>query len=124
MTDPGPKGKTYEPLIPVEKLEGGGSQSGLWNQIKADVLAVPCLRLDVEDPATLGGAAVTAIAAGELEGAADIEGLVSGVGITVEPREQMHRAYAEATQLCGEVLSALRPSFSRLHVLSQEDRHG
>lgn len=106
------------------RIVGGGARSDLWNRIKADVLGVPCLRLDVADPATLGGAAVAAIAAGQLNGAADIEQLLAADGTIIDPQEHRHRAYADRILAYREVLSALRPAFSKLDALSEEEDHG
>lgn len=43
---------------------GGGFQSDVWNQIRADVLGVPLKRTNVSDPGVLGAAIMSAVAAG------------------------------------------------------------
>lgn len=46
------------------RTSGGGSHSGLWNQIKADVTNRPILRLKTEDSALLGDAILGGVACG------------------------------------------------------------
>ena len=52
-------------IIPKElMLTGGGSRSGFWNQIYADVLGITCVRNIIEESTSLGAAILAASGAG------------------------------------------------------------
>ena len=54
------------------RVIGGGAQSGVWNQIKADVLGVPFLRLARAEFGTWGAAMIAGKAAGIFEDLAQV----------------------------------------------------
>ncbi|MEE8355829.1 MAG: FGGY family carbohydrate kinase [Anaerolineales bacterium] len=54
------------------RVIGGGAQSAFWNQIKADVLGVPYLRLTRSEFGTWGAAMIAGKAAGIYENLADV----------------------------------------------------
>jgi xylulokinase len=54
------------------RVIGGGAQSSLWNQIKADVLGVPYLRLTRSEFGTWGAAMIAGKAAGLYDDLADV----------------------------------------------------
>lgn len=72
---------------------GGGSNSGMWNQMKADILNIQCKTLKRSDGGALGNAALAAYGAGE------ISDLVQTVHQWIEtkkyydPIESNHEAY-------------------------------
>jgi xylulokinase len=94
---------------------GGGTQSRLWNQIKADVVGVPVLLPETSIGAPFGDAALACVAAGLH---ADVGGLVRTVRVRerFEPREPgrydvlygVYRASYEALRNEFRVLAAAR----------------
>ena len=71
---------------------GGGARSGLWNQIKADVLGRPVTTLATEEAACLGAAILAGTAAGFYPSAAEAAHSLA----TVRDRWQPHPAHKPA----------------------------
>jgi xylulokinase len=88
----------------------GGSQSGVWMQIMADVLQQPVRLLANPYGSCVGAAWVAAIGSGQNVGWTDVQGL-SGLGATIEPdcsnAAVYDRGYAEFRQL----YETLKPVF-------------
>ena len=73
---------------------GGGAQSQVWNQIKADVLDVPYQRLKRAEFATWGSALVAGRAAGLFADLAETASLMAErSGAPVMPRSETQGAY-------------------------------
>ncbi|CAN5835117.1 xylulokinase [soil metagenome] len=92
-------------------LAGGGAQSSVWTQIRADVLGLPHRVSAITDASPLGAAMIAAVAAGS---APD---LVAAAALVPRPREEvlpnpavtdvMGEAYRRYQRLIGLALSAL-----------------
>jgi xylulokinase len=92
------------------RVIGGGASSDLWNQIKADVLGLPYVRLQREDVAALGCAVMAGHAVGIYP---DLVATASQFAQTinrVEPRPVYHEHYRE-------YVSAYRQAFDQLRNL-------
>ena len=83
---------------------GGGSRSGLWNAIKAEVLGIPLRRVELEETATRG----VALLAGGAVGVLDAEAVAADValGPCVEPDPGRHARYHETLEAHRRVLAA------------------
>jgi xylulokinase len=90
---------------------GGGAQSRLWSQIKADVVGVPVLLPETSIGAPFGDAALACVAAGLH---ADVAGLVRTIRIRerFEPRE--HGRYDTLYAVYRGAYEALRDEFRAL----------
>lgn len=76
------------------RVIGGGAQSQIWNQIKADVLGVPFLRLARSEFGTWGAAMIAGKAAGIYDDLADIAYQHAvAAGVAIEPNIENHDRY-------------------------------
>jgi xylulokinase len=97
---------------------GGGAASGVWNQIKADVLGirwVPTLR---QECGVLGDALIAAAASGQVT---DISGTAERwqeTGEAVAPNEKNHHRYQEFLRAYRELGDRLAPIFNQLGSVS------
>jgi sugar (pentulose or hexulose) kinase len=81
---------------------GGGARSGVWTQIRADVLGLPIARAELPEAAM--GAAVVAASAGLHPGLSAAAAAMVSTGDPVDPRPDRTAAYDERY---GELLDAL-----------------
>jgi len=93
---------------------GGGSRSALWNQIKADVLGVPYLRLDRSEFGTWGSAMIAGKAAGIYD---DLAGVAyehaKPAGDPVRPDPDRNLAYQRHIARYVDLQATLADSFVR-----------
>ena len=88
-----------EELIPRLNLTearaiGGGARSGFWNQIKADVLGVPYVRLDRSEFGTWGSAMIAGKAAGIFDDLAQVAyEHAQPAGSPIPPNQDRHQQY-------------------------------
>jgi len=94
------------------RVIGGGAQSGIWNQIKADVLGVPFLRLTRSEFGTWGAAMIAGKAAGIYDNLAEVayEHAVSA-GDPVNPDMENHTKYQIHVKLYEELQETLAKTF-------------
>ncbi|HEY4182302.1 MAG TPA: FGGY family carbohydrate kinase [Kofleriaceae bacterium] len=92
-------------------LAGGGAQSALWAQIRADVLGLPHRVSAVTDASPLGAAMIAAVAVNVVPDLRAAAALVPGPASTAMPdpaaADAMGEAYRRYQQLVGIALSAL-----------------
>lgn len=88
---------------------GGGAQSRIWMQMKADIWGVPVTALRTAEAGTVGSAMLTGIAAGLFSGLEDAAAHMVREAETYEPREDMHRKYTEIYERYKGVYQAVRP---------------
>ncbi len=94
---------------PMLLCGGGGFQSDVWNQIRADVLGRPLRRAAVPDASVLGAAALGAVAAGLQP---DLESALSDLVVhdrSYEPDLARTAAYDERFAFYRPAYEALRP---------------
>jgi xylulokinase len=103
------------------RVIGGGSASSLWNQIKADVLGLPYVRLNRTEFPVLGSAIVAGTAVGLYD---DIPStarrMVAETG-RIEPRAVEHARYRPFVDLYRSLFDQIRP-LSRALVALQPQR--
>jgi len=107
----------FEPL--VLRASGGGSQSDLWCQIKADVLARPVARMGVRQSGCLGAALMAAAGAGLVTGLREAASQATQVERVFEP--SVGRApYDELYAIYRDVYQALKPTHAALAELRRQ----
>lgn len=88
------------PGMPFEEVRvvGGGSRSAFWNQVKADVLAIRYVQLNLTEAAALGSAILAGYGAGVFSDFASAAALFTRPVRTFEPDAERSRRYATARQ--------------------------
>ncbi len=101
------EGVTYEMMLNMECLRGagvnideiravgGGSRSDLWMQIKADMLGIKVVTLDVDEAGTLGTAILAGAATGVYKSVEDAANRLVRVKKEYYPDEKNHEFYRE-----------------------------
>ena len=93
---------------------GGGARSALWNQIKADVLGVPYLRLDRSEFGTWGSAMIAGKAAGIFDDLTTTAyDHARPTGKPVAPDAERHAAYQSHVSRYIHLQETLADSFVR-----------
>lgn len=100
------------------RVIGGGAKSRLWNQIKADVLGLPYVRLQREDVAALGCAIMAGHAVGIYPDMAAAARQLAPTAGRVEPRAAHHEYYKPYVATYRQAFDHLRPVYERLTPLS------
>lgn len=72
---------------------GGGARSGLWLQIKADVLQLPVMPVAIEEVACVGAAAMAATATGYYRDLAEASARMVSLGKRIAPRADLQTTY-------------------------------
>jgi xylulokinase len=91
---------------------GGGRQSALWTEIRADVTGRPHAPAARTDTAAIAAAMLAAVAAGVLPDVAAAAAFAPGPGPAVEPRPDRRAAYDAAHARSLALFAALRPLFT------------
>jgi xylulokinase len=112
--------RSYLPDAPFCEVRviGGGAKSKLWNQIKADVLGLPYLRLQREDLAALGCAIMAGHAAGIFPDMAATAARFSPTTSRCEPRQAFTEHYRPYVTAYEQAFDPLRGLFAQLTPLS------
>jgi sugar (pentulose or hexulose) kinase len=90
-------------------ITGGGSQSGLWRQMHADVIGRPLLQLSQPLPAALGAAICAASGLGAFEDLPSAAAAMSQVTPAAQPDPENRLAYDAAFRAYQETAQALAP---------------
>ncbi len=96
---------------------GGGARSGVWNQIKADILQRPIVLPAASSGAAMGDAIVAAAAAGLYPSVEDAVAHMVTQGATYHPRPEHAALYDELYAIFRDLYPTLRPNFHRLGAL-------
>jgi xylulokinase len=105
---------------PVElRASGGASQSDLWCQIKADVIARPVVRLQVQQSGCLGAALMAAAGAELVDDLADAAARAPRVERVFEPAAGA-RPYDELYAIYRDLYPALSPAHAALAQLRRQ----
>jgi xylulokinase len=104
-------------VVPDElRASGGGSQSDLWSQIKADVFDRPVARLRIRHSGCLGAALMAASGAGLVSSVRDAARTNVQIEQVFEP--QPHRdIYDELYSLYRDLYRVMRPTHAALAAL-------
>jgi xylulokinase len=114
--------RDYFPDVTFREVRviGGGAGSELWNQIKADVLGLPYVRLQREDVGALGCAVMAGHAVGIYPDMAAAAAQFAQTLGRVEPRREQHEAYQPYAAAYREAFDQLRGLYGTLSVLRGE----
>ena len=102
------------------RVIGGGANSRLWNQIKADVLGVPYVRLHREDIAALGCAIMAGHAVGLYPDMAATARRFAQTTDRIEPRPAYHDHYQAYVAAYRQVFDQFRDLYRVLTPLSSK----
>ncbi|MFZ3341066.1 MAG: xylulokinase [Terriglobales bacterium] len=100
----------HELNIPVERIRigGGGSRSGLWRQIQADVFGHTVEVVAAEEGAAFGAAILAGVGAGNWQSVDEACGEVVRLALEVQPNPQHSAVLEVAYQSYRELYPALR----------------
>ncbi len=99
---------------------GGGARSDPWLQLKADILGIPIVRLDVIDAGTLGAAIVAGNAIGVFDDIARGVAATRSTAERFEPNSEMHRRYEKWYLLYTQLYPALAGIMREMHKAARE----
>jgi xylulokinase len=111
--------KVQRDLQPEQHFEevrviGGGGRSRVWNQIKADVLQIPYVRLEQEEFATLGGAIIGGRMVGFWDDLAEVATRFARPGGRIDPIKENSIQYQKLSDLYEELLSGMKDLFEKV----------
>ena len=102
-------------FVPIEiRALGGGSRSGLWNRIKADVTGIRVVTLNVSDVASFGAMAIGAAATGMAPDPATAVRRLSKIKSEYMPDPASTDRYRDIFQIYTDLYSANEKIFDRL----------
>ncbi|MEO1746201.1 MAG: FGGY-family carbohydrate kinase, partial [Pseudomonadota bacterium] len=107
--------------VKIMRGGGGGFQSDIWNQIRANVLGRKVDRVAVKDPGVIGAAGLAACAAGHFHTLEDAFENLAVVDATYVPDAQAHARYEDVYAQYLEAIDANAPINARL---SQPPQNG
>ena len=88
---------------------GGGAKSRVWMQMKADILNLPIVSMQVSHAGTVGCAMMTGIAIGAYRDLRDAADHMVREGETFLPRPEMHERYMAVYERYRKAYEAVRP---------------
>ena len=108
--------KLYLPnlLLKQVRVIGGGAKSQLWNQIKANVLGLPYVRLKRNNIATWGSAIMAGYAVGIFEDMAKTAKETTRVVSQTEPNHEVHPTYQDYVAAYQQSLTDLKGVYQTL----------
>ena len=108
--------RDYFPDVAFREVSviGGGANSALWNQIKADVLGLPYAQLQHADRATLGCAIMAGHAIGLYPDMAETARQFAQTVSRVEPRPEYYERYRGYTAAYRQAFDQLRGVYETL----------
>lgn len=108
--------RTLFPALPFGQVTvvGGGGASAVWNQLKADVLGRPYVRLDREDMSALGSAIIAGHAVDLFGSMVDTAKRFSSEQEHFYPRPEIHATYQPHVDFYRHLFDRLRPVYREL----------
>lgn len=108
------------PDTPFEEVRvvGGGAQSAVWNQVKADVLQLPYVRLNRPEAAALGSAILAGYGVGVFDDFADAVGRFTRPEQRFHPDPEKTARYRSLVAFYEELVGEQNPLWHRLAGLS------
>ncbi|MFP4006035.1 MAG: xylulokinase [Candidatus Hadarchaeia archaeon] len=99
---------------------GGGSKSQVWNQMKADILGIPYVKISREELGVFGDALLAGYSNGIYEDLADTSKSFTEVTERIEPRKQHHEFYKPYVDFYSTLLENMGRFYSELAELPSE----
>ena len=100
--------------IPRSNICGGGSKSGLWRTIMANVLGIPLDIVATEQGPGYGGAMLAMVAAGRFPSVQAVADALVRVAGTVEPEAKLTALYEERYRQFQKIYPACKALFPQL----------
>ncbi|MDO4323872.1 MAG: FGGY-family carbohydrate kinase [Lachnospiraceae bacterium] len=94
------------------RASGGGASSGVWMQMKADILNLPVTSLGSAEAGAAAGAMMAGVAAGVFESLDEAAEKMITEKETYDPRPEAHRAYEPHYERYKKLYEAVRPLVS------------
>ncbi|SEF87045.1 xylulokinase [Lachnospira multipara] len=101
-------------VIPETKLCGGGAKSELWCKILANVLNIRVAKLESEEGPSMGACILAMIACKEYESLEEAVSKIVKLSKTIEPDEDIAKAYELRYKEFKELYPALKDSFNSI----------
>jgi xylulokinase len=97
--------------VRIDRLNatGGCTLSGVWMQMKADILNIPITRMRDKEAGTIGGILLTGVSLGAFAGLAEAAEKLVIPCETYLPREKYHEKYTKIYQRYKRLYTAVRP---------------
>ncbi|WP_338818220.1 Xylulose kinase [Moorella thermoacetica] len=102
------------------RVIGGGARSDLWNQMKANILGIPYVKLDRDEVGILGSAILAGYAAGIYRDLKTVAQNLSCPGRRYEVDYKLHQFYQPYAELYAEVFTSLAPIYMKLVKLARK----
>jgi xylulokinase len=101
--------------IPIREVRcmGGAARSDLWLQIKADICALPMVRMQEEETAGLGCALLSALAVGDFSTVEEAARSMVRLGRRFAPQPGNRKVYDRQFELYEELYRTLKPVFRK-----------
>jgi xylulokinase len=101
--------------IPIREVRsmGGAARSDLWLQIKADICALPMVRMQEEETAGLGCALLSAVALGDFPSVEEAARAMVRLGRRFSPQPANRQVYDRSFALYEELYRTLKPVFRK-----------
>ncbi len=101
--------------IPIREVRsmGGAARSDLWLQIKADICALPMVRMREEETAGLGCALLSAVALGDFPSVEEAARSMVRLGRRFSPQADNREVYDRSFALYEELYRTLKPVFRK-----------
>ena len=96
------------------RVIGGGAKSDLWNQIKADVLQIPYVRLNREEFGVLGLAIIAGYGVGVYKNVAETAKNFTRPVAVIKPRSELASVYKRYAELYLKLMQDLEEDFQML----------
>lgn len=115
------EGICYEMLLNIERLRdagieikqlratGGGANSHVWLQMKADILNIPVTALQSAEAGAAGSAMLVGVALGVFHNLRDAASIIVSERETYLPRPEVHQKYQSCFECYKKLYSAVRP---------------
>jgi xylulokinase len=107
-------------LIPELKMKearvmGGGSKSQFWNQVKADILGIPYVKLEREEFGVLGSAILAGYATGIFSDMRQTADSFNKVSYVLKPDKERHEFYKNYVEFYADLLRNSSDFFIKLN---------
>jgi xylulokinase len=112
------KSLTPELEMKEARVIGGGSKSRFWNQIKADILGIPYVKLEREEFGVCGSAILAGYASGIFSDLRSIADEFNQVKYIINPDLEKHEFYKGYVRFYSDLLNDLEPLFTKLNNLT------
>ena len=102
------------------RVLGGGASSSFWNQIKANVLGLPYVKLNRNDTTVLGAAILGGASIGLFNDINETSVKFSEITEVFKPQEDLHNKYQESIDIYDLIFKELKTVYNRIAQITQD----